>query len=39
MAIESEYWSQDDDWEVLKSFLPLGWEQKAKETGCYGAIP
>lgn len=33
MIEDSVLGRQEDDWEVLKSFLPMGWQEKARELG------
>lgn len=33
MSQDSMLSRQEDDWEVLQSFLPLGWQEKARELG------
>lgn len=30
---EISVWNQEEDWDVLKAFLPDGWKEKAKELG------
>ncbi len=33
MSLDSMLSRQEDDWDVLQSFLPLGWQERARELG------